>query len=62
MKKPVMFYLTAEQKERLVTVARRQGRTISEVMRRSIDSLIDRESRKTPFLEPELAEKEQPVE
>lgn len=47
MKKPVMFYLTEEQKEQLVRVARHQGRTLSEIMRRSIDALISRERRKT---------------
>lgn len=43
MKKPVMFWLTEEQKERLVKTAQYQGRTISEIMRRSIDALIARE-------------------
>ena len=45
MKKPVMFYLTEEQKEQLWRIAREQGRTLSEIMRRSIDEIIAREHR-----------------
>lgn len=58
MKKPVMFYLTEEQKEQLVMVARHQGRTLSEIMRRSIDALIDHErgKRKTTPLQEKQAE------
>ena len=40
MKKPVMFYLPEEEKERLVKSAQFQGRTISEVMRRAIAAWI----------------------
>ena len=44
-RKPVMFYLTEEQKEQLWRIAREQGRTLSEIMRRSIDEIIAREHR-----------------
>ena len=43
MKKPVMFYLPAEEKERLVKAAQFQGRTISEVMRRAITAWIEKD-------------------
>ena len=42
-KRLVNFYLTVAQHEALRQVAIRQGRTISEVMRRSIDTIISRD-------------------
>ena len=41
MKKPMLFYLPAEEKERLVRAAKIQGRTLSEIMRRSIAAYLD---------------------
>ena len=56
MKKPVMFYLTAEQKEQLWRMAREQGRTLSEVMRRSIDELIAHDRRRPQVEKEQRAE------
>ena len=42
-KKLVNFFLTEAQHLALRRVARQQGRTVSEIMRRSIDDLITRD-------------------
>lgn len=50
MKKLVNFFITAEQHKALRQVAKQQGRTMSEVIRRGVDRIITRDLRPPPPL------------